>query len=210
MHLRNKFKYTGREEQENFKCFQGNLFQNSPTRLPSPLARQGAAGESREPPECGHRFSALPCRASAAAAVAKPQLSPSLQTSPPLRPQTFLNPPSSPLSGPAGRAPAPSLTCASRRGPAGHPPPQPPLHRAQAQEGSFRAQRRDSQAAGGCGRKQGCLHGCCGFSRPHPPGSALCSSSPPIRNSPGRRLRPPCSARTTFGSDAQAEGVQPR
>ena len=42
------------------------------------------------------------------------------------------------------------------------------------------------------------------------PGSALCSSSPPIRNSPGRRLRPPCSARTTFGSDAQAEGVEPR
>lgn len=41
--------------------------QDSPTRIPSPLATQGEAGESGEPPELEHRFSALPYPASAAA-----------------------------------------------------------------------------------------------------------------------------------------------
>lgn len=54
-------------------------------------------------------------------------------------PQTGLLPHSQ--RQPAARQ-APSLTCASRPGPAGHPPPQAPLHPVQAQEASSGAQRR--------------------------------------------------------------------
>lgn len=92
MHLRNQLKCTGQEEEQgNFRGFQGNLLKRSPTRLPSPLARQGAAGELRSRLTEGTGSPALLCPASATArppaAVVKPQLSPSLRISPPLRPR---------------------------------------------------------------------------------------------------------------------------
>lgn len=116
------------------------------------------------------------------------QLPPSLQSSPPLRPQSFLNLPSSPHLGPTSRAPSPSLTCASCPSPAGHPPPQPRVHRVQAQESGLGVQRRGSQAAGGCGRKQSCLHGCGGFSLPP---KAPPPVPPPFQSATLRAAAPP-------------------
>lgn len=124
-------------------------------------------------------------------------------------PQSFLNPPSSPPSGPAGRAPGPLPYL--RLLPQPRWPPSTPASASPSSGAGRRLERTApaTQAAGGCGRKQSCLHGCCGFSLP-PQGSALCSSSPPIRHSPRARLRPPRPACRTFGSDAQTERVQPR
>lgn len=101
----------------------------------------------------------------------------------------------------------PPLASASRPGPAGHPPPQSPLHPVQAQEASSGAQRRGYSGRRRLLQEAKPLTWLMRFLA-SPEGSAPCSSSSPIRNSPGRRLRPLLPSRATFGSDAQAKGVE--
>lgn len=100
-----------REGQGNLKYFPGNLFRSSPTRLPSPLARPEATVQRSRLTAGIGSLSSLPSlsRSPASRRGHRAQLSPSLQPSPRLWPQSSPNRPSLPVLGPSRGAPGPPL-----------------------------------------------------------------------------------------------------
>lgn len=211
MHLQNKLGDTGQEAGKGTS----NVSEETASRTAAP----GSLPHSPEKGQPGNqgagslraRALALRCPASAAIrppdTVGKRQLSPSLQPSPPLWPRSSSHRPSSPLSAPAGRATGRLLPAPPAPAPPATLHPSRRFTPVQAQEASSGAQRRGSS-----GRRRLLQE-----AKPltwlmrllaSPEGSAPCSSFSPIRNSPGRRLRPLLPSRATFGSDAQAKGVE--
>lgn len=129
-----------------FRMFPRKPLREQPYRAPSPLAGKGATGESGDSPaNCGPGFSALSCGASVAArapaTIGEPQLSPSLQPSPPLRLPSSPNRLPSPTQPRRRRARPPPLPAPSARA-LQTPPAQPPLHPVQTPKAPGKTGRR--------------------------------------------------------------------
>lgn len=129
-----------------FRMFPRKPLREQPYRAPSPLAGKGATGESGDSPaNCGPGFPALSCGASVAArapaTIGEPQLSPSLQPSPPLRLPSSPNRLPSPTQPRRRRARPPPLPAPSARA-LQTPPAQPPLHPVQTPKAPGKTGRR--------------------------------------------------------------------